>query len=141
MITAQEIKTQALSIGACSRIKSANSIADLAAMLKTPQGREFCKKYMYPSIEVLRELKDELVEYDIYVDAGLVTFNDQSDIILAGDTYAVVSVRATDKPYFIYVMDGAKAIVNSYGYSVCLVDVMGGEAEIHQYDNSRITLK
>ena len=140
MITAQEIKTQALSIGACSLIQSADSVADLAALLKTPQGREFYKKYKYPTIDVLRELKDELVDYDIYVDAGFIAISDQSDAIIAGDTYAVISVRATDKPYFVSVIAGAKAIVNGYGYSVCLVDVLGGNAEIRQYDNSKITL-
>ena len=141
MITAQEIKTEVLGLGACSLVHSAESIADLIALLKTPQGREFSRKYNYPSLELLRKFKDEIANYGVYVDAGFVTFHNQSDIILAGDTFAVYSVRAIDKPYYLCVMEGAKVIVNSYDYSVCLVDRIGGEAEVHEYDNSKVKLK
>lgn len=140
MTKLEDIKAAAVEKGACSLIESANSIADLASLLKSPQGREFCKKYKYPSLSLMREYKSQLAEYDIYVDAGLISFQDKSDILIAGDTVAIFSIRANDKPYFVYVMDGAKAVVNSYGYSVCLVDRMGGDAEIHQNGNSRITL-
>lgn len=141
MITAQEIKTIALDKGACSLIESANSIDDLAKLLKTPQGIEFCKNHSFPSLDILREHKRELVKYDIYVDAGFVTFQNKSDVMVAGDTTAVVSIRQNDKPYFVHVLDGAKAIVNTYRYSVCQVNVIGGDVETHQYDSSIITIK
>lgn len=137
-MTAQEIKEMALGFGACELIEPADSIASLIALMNTPQGREFCKKHSFPTLDVLRQHKAELGALNVFIDAGKIAVDDEDNVIVAGNTDAVLRYTSTDKPYHAIVMHGAKAKVVAYGYSLCQVVNIGGEVERHESKNARI---
>lgn len=141
MMTAQDIKKMALDCGACELIAGAESIADLVALMKTPQGREFCKKHSFPTLDILRQYKAELVAMNVFVDAGMIAIEDSDNVILAGETDAVLRYTSTDKPYHAMVMFGSKAKVIAYGYSLCQIVNIGGKVEMHESKNASIFLK
>ena len=140
-MTAREIKEMALGCGACDLINGAESIADLVALMKTPQGREFCKKYSFPSLDILRQHKKDIADMDVFVDAGTIDVLNVDNVIVAGNTIANMWYDKTDKPYHVIVMEGAKAIVNTHNYSVCNVTNIGGEVEVSEWSNSSVYLR
>lgn len=138
---AQEIKKKALECGACGLIKSAESIADLVALMGTPQGREFCEKHSFPTLEMLQEHKRELSSLNVFVDAGEIAVENTDNVIIAGDTCAKIRFDKSDKPYHAMVMHGAKAMVNAHGYSVCQVVNIEGDVVTHKWNNAEIYLR
>lgn len=140
-MTAKQIKEMALSIGACPLINDAESIADLIALMRTPQGREFCKKYKFPTLRVLREYKEELYSLGVYVDCGVVNLTNVEDVIVAGDTRAELVYDDTAKPYHVIVMNGADVVITAKGYAVCQVTRVGGNVRIEEKENANIFLR
>ena len=141
MITAQEIKEKALECGACELISRADTIADLIGLMGTPQGREFCKLHSFPSLDILRQHMVELASLNVFVDAGNIEVDNTDNVIVAGDTTALLRYNRTDMPYHAIVMHGAHAKVIAYGYSLCQVTNIGGEVESHESRNASIFLK
>lgn len=141
MMTAQDIKNKALECGACRLIESAVSIADLVALMRTPQGREFCKKHKFPTLDILREYKDVIADMGVFVDAGAIDTENVDDLIIAGDTLARVRYDKTDKPYHVIVMTGAKVIVNACDYAICEVTLVGGEAQASEWNNASVFMR
>lgn len=141
MMTAKEIKMMALDCGACELIQGAESIADLVALMMTPQGREFCRKHKFPTIEMLRQHKEELASLNIRVDAGSIAAKNVDDIIIAGDTRLFAKYDSSDRPYHVMVMHGARADVMSYNYAVVDVTTIDGEVEAFEEGNSIIFVR
>lgn len=141
MTTASEIKKMALDCGACELIKGAESIADLVALMKTPQGREFCKEHKFPTLEILRQHKKDIAYFNVYVDAGTIDVLNIDNVIVAGDTFAKLWYDKTDRPYHVMVMGGAKAIVNAHDYAVCNICLVGGEVEAHEWSNASVYIR
>lgn len=139
-MTAKDIKNMALACGACELIEEANTIAELVALMRTPQGREFCKVHSFPGIGILREHKEELASLNVFVDAGEIELNDVDDAIIAGETTAVIRTKSVDKPYHAMVMHGAKAKVIAYGYSVCQIVNVGGKVEVKKSTNASLVV-
>lgn len=140
-MTAIEIKAKALECGACKLIESADSIADLVALMVTPQGREFCKEHKFPTLEILRQHKKDIADMNVYVDAGTINVLNTDNVIVAGDTFAKLWYDKTDKPYHVMVMDVAKAIVNAHNYAVCNVCHIGGEVEAYEWSNASVFIR
>lgn len=141
MMTANDIKNKALECGACNLIESAESIADLIELMSTPQGREFCKKYKFPTLDILREHKKDIAYMGVYVDAGTIDVLNRDNLIVAGNTVVKAWYDKTDKPYHVMVLDGAKAIVNAHDYAVCNVCLVGGEVEAYEWSNASIFIR
>ena len=140
-MNAQQIKAIALEMGACELIHEADSIGSLVSLMVTPQGREFCKKHEFPCLEIFCQHKDELKAMNVFVDAGDITIDDIDNVVVVGETSALIRCKKTDKPYHAMVMHGAKAKVIAYGYSICQVVNIGGEVETHASKNASIFLK
>ena len=140
-MTANDIKNMALDCGACDLIKGARSIADLVALMRTPQGREFCKKHGFPTLEMLRQHKEELVSLNVHVDAVEIAAKNVDDIIVAGDTRLYAKYDSADRPFHIMVMHGATADVMSYDYAVCEVTNVDGKVEAFEDGNSIIVVR
>lgn len=142
MITALEIKDRALRSGACDLILGADTIADLVALMGTPQGREFCKLHRFPTIEMLRDLDGgELASLHFYVDAGEIELSDIDNVVVAGGTQATLKYSRTDKPYHAVVMHGAKANVLAGGYSVVQLTNIGGDVATFGGTHAKIIVK
>lgn len=142
MTTAREIKDKALKSGACALILGANTIADLVALMGTPQGREFCKLHRFPTIEVLRDLDGgELASLHFYVDAGEIELSNTDNVVIAGDTQAILKYSSTDNPYHAVVMHEAKANILAGGYSVVQVTNIGGDVATFSGVHAKIVVK
>ena len=141
MMTAQDIKKKALECGACRLIESAVSIADLVALMSTPQGREFCKRHKFPTLDILREHKDVIEDMGVYIDAGVIEMENADNLIVAGDTLAMLRYDKTDKPYHVMVMDDAKVIVNAHDYAICEITLIGGEAQASEWNNASVFMR
>lgn len=141
MMTAQDIKNKALECGACRLIEETSSIADLVALMRTPQGREFCKKHRFPTLDILREYKDALADMGVFVDAGIIDVANADNLIVAGDTLARVRYDKTDKPYHVIVMADAKVIVNACDYATCEITLIGGEAQASEWNNASVFMR
>lgn len=140
-MTARDIKNKALECGACDLIKGAESIADLVALMNTPQGREFCKKHKFPTLEMLRQHKESLALLGVYVDADEIAARNVEGIIVAGNTMLFAKYDSADRPYHIIVMHGAKADVLSNNYAVCEVTEIDGEVDAFEEGNSIIFVR
>lgn len=140
-MTANDIKNMALDCGACELIKGAESIADLVALMKTPQGREFCKEHKFPTLDILRQHKDVIADMNVLVDAGTIDVSNIDNLVVAGDTVVKAIYDKTDKPYHVIVMDGASVVINALDYSVCHVTHIGGEVQGSQWNNASIFIK
>lgn len=127
-----EIKEQALSLGACDMIDSANTLAELVALMRIPQGREFCKAKRFPTLEILRSRKEDFAALGVYVDAGEIEVADRNNIIIAGDTHARLVYDNTACPYYAMVMHGARADVEASGYAVCEVTRVKGRVTVSE---------
>lgn len=142
MITAQEIKDKALKSGACDLILGADTVADLVALMGTPQGREFCKLHRFPTLEMLRDYdKEELASLHFYVDAGDIELSNTDNVVVAGDTRATLKYSGTDKPYHAVVMHGAKANVLAGGYAALQVTNIGGEVATFSGAHAKIVVR
>lgn len=141
MMTAKDIKQMALECGACDLIRGAESIADLVALMRTPQGREFCKKHRFPTLEMLRQHKEELVSLNVHVDASEIAVKNVDDIIVAGDTRLYAKYDSADRPFHVMVMHGATADVMSYNYSVCEVTDIDGKVDAFEEGYSIIYVR
>lgn len=140
-MTAIEIKNKALECGACKLIESAESIADLVALMGTPQGREFCKKHRFPTLDILRQHKEVIADLGVLVDEGIIDVENVDNLIVAGDTLVRAVYDKTDKPYHIIVMDDAKVVVNAYDYAICEITVIGGEAQASEWNNASVFMR
>lgn len=140
-MTAIEIKNKALECGACKLIESAESIADLVALMETPQGREFCKKHRFPTLDILRQHKKVIADLGVLVDEGIIDVENVDNLIVAGDTLVRAVYDKTDKPYHIIVMDDAKVVVNAYDYAICEITVIGGEAQANEWNNASVFMR
>lgn len=141
MITAQGIKKIALEMGACELIHEADSIGSLVSLMGTPQGREFCKVHEFPVLEIFCQHKDELKALNVFVDAGKIAIDDIDNVVIVGETEALIRYTKIDKPYHVMVMHGAKAKVIAYGYSICQIVNVGGEVETHESKNASIFVR
>lgn len=118
--TLQGIYQQAKRKGACDLFPCFNgseSVAELARLMFTPQGREFCIRNRFPDLNTLRTFKPYQPEqYGVYIDAGDITLYD-TDCFLIGETRA--TVRLSDvKNFRVFLMHGAKADVDAGGHAV-----------------------
>lgn len=133
-----EIKEQALSLGACDMIDGADTLAELVALMHTPQGREFCKAKRFPTLGILRSRREDFAALGVYVDAGEVEMTDRDNVIIAGDTHARLSYDDTARPYYAMVMHGARADVIASGYAVCEVTRVKGRVSVSSDDNAMV---
>ena len=140
-MTAIDIKNKALEFGACKLIDEAVSIDDLVSLMKTPQGREFCKKHKFPTLDILREHKEVIADMGVLIDEGIIDVENVDNLIVAGDTLVRARYDKTDKPYHIIVMDKAKVVVNAYDYAICEITLVSGEAQGSEWNNASIFIR
>lgn len=131
------IKTEALGIGACAKIGDVADYESLVNLFFSPQGREFCRNNNYPSLEVFRKIKEGVRPYRVFVDAGDIEVYNEPYIALVGDTHAKIKIRGVESLYHILLMHGATADVSARHYAVVSIEnISGGDVAI---DNDKTT--
>jgi len=109
-------------LGACASFTRQTTLNGIVEMLFSAQGIEFCTKYRFPSIDVLREFnKYHIDEFNVFIDAGEITLTDVQRVFLIGDTTAHVRCAQTQN-YSVCLMHGARATVDADGFAVVRIE-------------------
>lgn len=131
MSTVNEIMKSASLLGACGKSGGVSDWKSLAWLFFTPQGREFCEKHNFPSLEMFRQIKDSVAPYGVWVDAGRVVGANDENIALIGDTTAELTYSGVECTHKVVLMHGAKVRIKASNYAVLLIVNVGGcEVEI-----------
>lgn len=115
----------------CNKSKEINSWSKLFKVLFTPRGTQFCIKYKFPTLELLRLAGNELSKYGVFTDAGKLTLYNCRRTILAGDTQAVIYVSDNDFPTEIMAIHGAKAVIYTTEYPVTIFTEIDGNITVN----------
>lgn len=115
----------------CNKLKEINSWSKLFKALFTHRGTQFCLKYKFPTLELLRLAGNDLSRHGVFTDAGKLTLHNCRRVILAGNTEAVIYISNNDSPTEIMVMHGAKAIVYTMAYPVIICTEIDGKIELN----------
>lgn len=131
------IKQEALSLGACDRVRSIKTLEGMIKLFYSPQGREFCQKMRYPSLKHFREHKDVYNQIPgIYIDMGDV-FSISPTSLAVGNTHLHL---ACISPTFLYksiATHGAVVDIFAANYAVVTATNIGGEFNV-KADNTCI---
>lgn len=129
----------ALSLGACDKINGVADWASLGRLFFTPQGQEFCEKHNFPSLEVFREVKDNVRGLGVFVDAGNIELPRWEYVCLVGDTNATIEASGVKHAYTVLLMHGASATINASDYAVVkVVNISGSEVIVNKDDTVRV---
>lgn len=138
-MNAKDVITDAVKLGACSGSNGVTDWKSLCWLFFTPQGREFCEENEFPSIEMFRQMKDNVSDFGVYVDAGDMDRSNDTNIAIVGDTCANLVFDDNTKVHKVILMHGAKANITVSNYTVVLlVNVRDCEANINKDETSVI---
>lgn len=140
MKTVNEIMQSASLLGACAKSNGVSDWRSLTWLFFTPQGREFCEDNNFPSLEMFQGMKDNISEYNILVDAGNISRQNDVNVGLIGNTSAQLVYNDNTEVHKVVLMHGAKARIKAANYAVILlVNVGNCEVEIEK-DNTVVIL-
>lgn len=118
----EEIKQQGAKLGACKALQQCCTVTDLCNLLKTPQGQEFATAHNFPSLNLLRGVSQfELIVNNVFLNAGAIVINNPKNIVIIGNTTAVINVTEPTTLHNITALQGAKAIINAQNFAVVAV--------------------
>lgn len=139
MDTINNVMKSALRLGACAKSEGVSDWKSLVWLFFTPQGREFCEKHNFPSIEMFREMKGEISRHNVFVDAGNIVCANRADIALVGNTSAELTYSGVECTHKVVLMHGAKVRIKASNYAVVLIVNIGGcEVEIEKDETAVI---
>ena len=134
-----DVMKSALELGACNQSGKATDLKSLCWLFFTPQGREFCEENNFPSLDIFRSMKRHVSSYGVYVDAGEVSFKNNANIGIIGETNATLEYDDNTKVHKVILMHGAKATIKVSNYSVVnLTNVGNCEVTIINDGTARI---
>ncbi len=140
MKTVNEIMQSASLLGACAKSNGVSDWRSLTWLFFTPQGREFCEDNNFPSLEMFQGMRDNISEFNILVDAGNVSRENDVNVGLIGNTSGQLVYNDNTVVHKVVLMHGAKARIKASDYAVILlVNVGNCEVEIEK-DNTVVIL-
>lgn len=140
MKTVNEIMQSASLLGACAKSNGVSDWRSLTWLFFTPQGREFCEDNNFPSLEMFRGMRDNISEFNILVDAGNVSRENDVNVGLIGNTSGQLVYNDNTVVHKVVLMHGAKARIKASNYAVILLVNIGNcEVEIEK-DNTVVIL-
>lgn len=141
MRTVDEIMQVASKLGACKRSHGVSNWKSLVWLFFTPQGREFCEENNFPSLALFQEMKENICEHGVFVDAGSISKSNPCKIGVIGNTYAIIIVDDNTKVHQVILMHGAKARIMIKNYSIVrLINIGNCFVEIDN-DGTSVILK
>lgn len=137
----ENIKKRALEIGACTKVKSLESIKSAVELLLTPQGREFAMKTGFPSLDTWRANKDHIADLpEVFLDIEKGEAVNQ-DCVCIGDSDVSVELNNTARLYHIIAMHGASVEINASDYAVVTVNEIGSKIKIKNDGTAIVTVE
>lgn len=127
----------------CAMFRGDETVQQLAELIKSAKGSEFCLKYNFPNIASLRFFKPQNpARYGVYIDGGSVKLKnpEQGTILLAGRIAATIDIDDNSKRYEIILMHGAKAVINARHWSVVSVKTGQGCIAVRNATENAIIL-
>ena len=111
----------------CSLFKGTENISELISLYKSTQGIEFCTRYHFPELSIIRQFKNcDLEKYGVYLDAGKVNIkNPKGTVLLIGNTDAVIECSDTHR-FVISCLHEASVTVYASGYAVVSIEAEKG---------------
>ena len=132
----KDIISDAVGLGACANSGKASDWKSLVWLFFSPQGREFCKKNNYPSLDTFRSMSANVEPYGVYVEKGIDESN--KDVALVEISKSTLHYSGVEKAYKVILMHGAKATIECGNYAVVRIEDMGGEYEIINDGTARV---
>ena len=137
-----EILQKALQMGACNKSNGVTDWKTLVWLFFTPQGIEFCQKNNFPTLEMFREIKEEVEGFNVFVNAGVQKRSNDSCVALIGPkTKGELVFDDNTKVHKVIVMHGAKLDIVLRNYAVVrLINIGDNEIRKHR-DKTSIILE
>lgn len=129
----------ALKLDECQMFQGNESLAEIAELMYSPQGREFMTATQFPSLETFRRYVPFAPEqYDIWIDCGKTEMENPERCIIVGDTQVKITCNGL-KAYTIILMHGATADITASGYAVVHVEKdRTSKANIIVHDHAKV---
>lgn len=137
-----EILQKALQLGACNKSNGVTDWKTLVWLFFTPQGIESCQKNNFPTLEMFREIKEEVEGFNVFVNAGVQKRSNDSCVALIGPkTKGELVFDDNTKVHKVIVMHGAKLDIVLRNYAVVrLINIGDNEIRRHK-DKTSIILE
>ena len=124
----------------CDMFKGTENLEDIIRLLTSPQGAEFCLAHRFPNPATFRLFKPFNPErHGVFIDAGEITLKDPGKTVLVGRTTATVNCDTLTR-HEVFLMHGAKAVINASGWAVVVVKSSSGCQVIRNISGNAIIL-
>lgn len=133
----QEIINKAIGLGACSQAGKATDWKSLVWLFFSPQGREFCRDNNYPTLDMFRQIKQNVGPYGVHIEEDTKLINEDAAIISGS---AELTYHGTKKAYKVILMHGAKVHIKAGNYAVIRLENMGGKCVIDNDGTAEVLL-
>lgn len=137
----EELKKYLNGLGACSLKGDVDSLESAVRMMFTPQGREFCIKTGFPTLDFLRKHKDKLVSNRTMLIDMMSKAIDEHEICAAGDSVVTLYADKPDAIYKAIALHGATIIVRASRYAVVTATEIGGEIYVVNDGTAKVTIE
>ena len=128
-------------LGACSLKGEVDSLESAIRMMFSPQGREFCIKTGFPTLDFLRKHREELNAIPgVCIDKGYVLTHNH-DVIAAGNTALTVIADKPDAIYKPIAMHGASITVKTSCYAVVTATEICGNIVTLNDGTAKVTIE
>lgn len=143
----EELRRYLNGLGACDLKGDIDSLESAIRMMFTPQGREFCIKTGFPTLDFLRKHKEELNAIPgVFIDEGRI---DQSsipanvtNILISGDTKAYLYVSKPIHLHKIIVAHKANLDLLAEDFAVATIAEIGDvKTEISNDGTAKVTIE
>ena len=132
----RQVYSQARLLGSCHRFKGTEkTLEDIVALFCSPQGMEFCINNRFPHMAPFRLFKPfEPEKQGVYIDSGVLTLRNPKRVVLVRRTSATLTWHE------VFLLHGAKAIINASGWSVVSVSGSKGCQVIRNISGNAVIL-
>lgn len=137
----RQVYSQARLLGSCHRFKGTEkTLEDIVALFCSPQGMEFCINNRFPNMATFRLFKPfEPEKQGVYIDSGVLTLRNPKRVVLVGRTSATITCDTLER-HEVFLLHGAKAIINASGRSVVSVSGSKGCQVIRNISGNAVIL-
>lgn len=126
--------------GACKKIDKPKNMEELVKLFFSPQGIEFCEDNNFPDLNTFRGVKNEVLEFGIFVDEKQIKRSNDKTVALIGNTQGELKFDKNNYVNTVILMHGASAKITASKYTVLkIVNIGDCKVEIEK-DNTVIVL-
>ena len=143
----EELKKYLSGLGACNLKDEVDSLESALRMMFTPQGREFCIKTGFPTLDFLRKHKEKLNAVPgVQIDCGDINIqpsdSNAPNQLVSGDSQAILHISKPTILHRIIVAHNASLTLYAGEYAVATVTVIGQcEVNVINDGTAKVTIE